>query len=63
MDRYTRVGFMLFAGLAITAGLIVVLVLFANLRWWLGLLLLAVADTAEILWAYTALKRPETSDG
>jgi hypothetical protein len=41
----------------VTAALIVLLVLFANVPWWAGLLLLAALDAIEIAWAYVTLRR------
>jgi hypothetical protein len=57
VDVYTIVGFRLFFGLALTAALVVLLVLVADIPWWAGLLLLAVLDAIEIAWAYIALRR------
>ena len=63
MDAYTIVGFRLFFGLALTAALVVLLVLLATVPWWAGLLLLAVLDAIEIAWAYVALRRLRTAKG
>lgn len=57
MDRTTRIGVLLLGGLAVTALVIMVLVLFLGLTLWVGLVLLAVADLVELAWAYQALIR------
>jgi hypothetical protein len=57
VDAYTLVGVKLFAGLAVTAAIVVALILFANLAWWLGLIVLAIANAAELAWAYAVFKR------
>lgn len=57
MDRTTRIGVLLLGGLAITALVIMLLVLFLGLTLWIGLVLLAVADLVELAWAYQVLIR------
>ena len=60
MDAYTLVGVKLLGGLLVTAVVIVALVMFANVPWWAGLIVLAIADAAEIVWAYFVFKRMRT---
>jgi membrane protein implicated in regulation of membrane protease activity len=57
MDRTTRIGVMLLGGLGAAALVVMVLVLFLGLKLWMGLVLLAVLDIAELVWAYDALIR------
>jgi hypothetical protein len=57
MDRTTRIGVLLLGGLAVTALVVMTLVLFLGLKLWIGLVLLAVLDAAELAWAYDALIR------
>ena len=63
MDRTTRIGVLLLGGLAVTALVIMVLVLFLGLTLWIGLVLLAVADIAELVWAYQVLIRSRRTAG
>ena len=57
MDRTTRIGVMLLGGLGLTALLMLLLVLFLGVKLWIGLLLLAALDIAELAWAYDELIR------
>jgi hypothetical protein len=57
MDRTTRIGVLLLGGLAVTALVVMALVLFAGVKLWIGLVLLAVLDAGELAWAYDALIR------
>ena len=57
MDRTTRIGVMLLGGLGLTALLVMLLVLFLGVKLWIGLLLLAALDIAELAWAYDELIR------
>lgn len=57
MDRTTRIGVLLLGGLAATALAVMALVLILGVKLWIGLVLLAVLDAAELAWAYDALIR------
>lgn len=57
MDPYTLAGVRLFVGLLVAALIAVCLVLFLGVPVWLSLVLLAIADAAEIGWTYFAFKR------
>jgi membrane protein implicated in regulation of membrane protease activity len=57
MDRTTRIGVLVLGGLAVTALFVMALVLVLGVAFWIGLLLLAVLDVVELVWAYRALIR------
>ena len=57
MDRTTRIGVLVLGGLVVTALFVLALVLVLGVAFWIGLVLLAVLDVVELVWAYRALTR------
>ena len=55
MDRTLRTSIVLMGGLALIALTVVALVLTLGVPFWIGLIVLAIADAALLFWAYVRL--------
>ena len=55
MDSTLRTSMVLMGGLAVIALIVVAMVLALGVPFWIGLIVLAIADAALLFWAYARL--------